>query len=94
MWMRDYVARFLVLKRSNSKLKLVGVVVKRLFDIVIAFVALIILLIPILIVSVMVKLTSQGTAFYWSDRVGRNNVSVNRAHLGYQPGSCHHVVGF
>jgi O-antigen biosynthesis protein WbqP len=55
-------------------LKYFGVVVKRLFDIIISLVALIILLIPILIVSVMVKLTSRGPAFYWSDRVGRNNV--------------------
>ena len=47
---------------------------KRIFDIVIALVALIILLIPILVVSLMVKLTSRGPAFYWSDRVGRNNV--------------------
>ncbi len=47
---------------------------KRLFDLVIALVALIILLLPILVVSVMVKLTSKGPAFYWSDRVGRNNV--------------------
>jgi O-antigen biosynthesis protein WbqP len=55
-------------------LKYFGVVVKRLFDIIISLVALIILLIPILVVSVMVKLTSRGPAFYWSDRVGRNNV--------------------
>ena len=47
---------------------------KRLFDIIISLVALIILLIPILVVSLMVKLTSRGPAFYWSDRVGRNNV--------------------
>jgi O-antigen biosynthesis protein WbqP len=47
--------------------------VKRSFDIIIALVALLILAIPVLVVALMVKLTSCGTAFYWSDRVGRNN---------------------
>ncbi len=47
---------------------------KRLFDVFVALVALGVFVIPILIVSVMVKLTSRGPAFYWSDRVGRNNV--------------------
>ncbi len=46
---------------------------KRSFDIIIALVALLILAIPVLVVALMVKLTSCGTAFYWSDRVGRNN---------------------
>ncbi len=48
-------------------------VVKRLFDVIVALFALCILAIPILVVSVLVKLTSRGPAFYWSDRVGRNN---------------------
>lgn len=46
---------------------------KRLFDIFAALAGLIILTIPILIVTLAVKLTSRGPAFYWSDRVGRNN---------------------
>ena len=46
---------------------------KRLFDLVLAFIASSILLIPIIIVAVMVKLTSKGPALYWSDRVGREN---------------------
>ena len=32
------------------------------------------LLLPILVVAVLVKLTSQGPALYWSDRVGKNNM--------------------
>ena len=32
------------------------------------------LLLPIIVVVVLVKLTSQGPALYWSDRVGKNNM--------------------
>lgn len=46
---------------------------KRLFDLVLALFALLILLIPIGLVAVIVKLTSRGPVVYWSDRVGRHN---------------------
>jgi O-antigen biosynthesis protein WbqP len=46
---------------------------KRLFDLVLALFALLILLIPIGLVVVVVKLTSRGPVVYWSDRVGRHN---------------------
>ncbi|MFZ6801215.1 sugar transferase [Undibacterium sp. Di24W] len=46
---------------------------KRLADLVIAFIAAIILLIPFVIVSLMVRMTSKGPIIYWSDRVGRYN---------------------
>jgi len=46
---------------------------KRLFDIVLALISLIISIVPILIVALLVKLTSKGPILYWSDRVGRNN---------------------
>lgn len=46
---------------------------KRAFDLVVAFVALMFLSFPILAVAVLVRLTSPGPAFYWSDRVGRQN---------------------
>lgn len=46
---------------------------KRLFDLLLALVALTILLVPVVIVAIVVKLTSTGPALYWSDRVGRNN---------------------
>jgi O-antigen biosynthesis protein WbqP len=32
-----------------------------------------ILLLPMLVVAIAVRLTSQGPALYWSDRVGKNN---------------------
>jgi O-antigen biosynthesis protein WbqP len=46
---------------------------KRLFDLVWALIATVILLLPIVIVAVLVKLTSKGPALYWSDRVGKDN---------------------
>lgn len=46
---------------------------KRLFDIVSSFVALLLLAIFMLVIAIMVKLTSPGPILYWSDRVGRNN---------------------
>jgi O-antigen biosynthesis protein WbqP len=46
---------------------------KRLFDLVLALIATGILLLPIVIVAVLVKLTSKGSALYWSDRVGKDN---------------------
>lgn len=46
---------------------------KRIFDLLLATVAGIFLLIPVLLVAVLVRLTSKGPVLYWSDRVGRNN---------------------
>lgn len=47
--------------------------VKRLFDLVLASVAGLVLAVPMLLVFIAVRLTSPGPALYWSDRVGRNN---------------------
>lgn len=46
---------------------------KRLFDVIIAVLLLILLLIPMLAISILIKLTSKGPVLYWSDRVGLNN---------------------
>lgn len=46
---------------------------KRLFDITLAFVATILLVIPFIIVALMVRLTSTGPILYWSQRIGKNN---------------------
>ncbi len=46
---------------------------KRLADLILAFIAAIILLLPFIIVSLMVRFTSKGPIIYWSDRVGRYN---------------------
>ncbi len=47
---------------------------KRLFDVLLGFVAAVMLLAPIACVALLVRLTSRGPALYWSDRVGQNNV--------------------
>jgi len=46
---------------------------KRIFDMVLAMIAGLILLLPLVVTALLVKLTSRGPALYWSDRVGRNN---------------------
>jgi O-antigen biosynthesis protein WbqP len=46
---------------------------KRLFDLLLALLAAVLLAIPLLWVAIAVRLTSQGPALYWSDRVGRHN---------------------
>ena len=46
---------------------------KRIFDLVLALLALLVLLGPIILVAVAVRLCSKGPALYWSNRVGRHN---------------------
>ena len=46
---------------------------KRIFDMVLAMIAGLILLLPLVVTALLVKMTSRGPALYWSDRVGRNN---------------------
>lgn len=46
---------------------------KRLFDLVLALLAGVILIGPILVIGSLVRLTSAGPALYWSDRIGRGN---------------------
>ena len=46
---------------------------KRLFDLALAVVAAVFLVLPIAVVAIAVPLTSPGPALYWSERVGRQN---------------------
>ena len=48
--------------------------VKRAFDILLSVSLLVGLAIPMLVIAVAVRLSSPGPAWYWSDRVGRDNV--------------------
>lgn len=45
---------------------------KRLFDFVFAFLLLVIFLIPIIIIAFAVRITSEGPAIYFSDRIGKS----------------------
>jgi O-antigen biosynthesis protein WbqP len=47
---------------------------KRLFDFILGIVLALTLLIPIIFLLFVVRLTSKGPVFYWSDRVGRHNL--------------------
>jgi len=46
---------------------------KRIFDLTLALLTSLVLLVPIGLVSLFVKLTSEGSIIYWSDRVGWDN---------------------
>lgn len=46
---------------------------KRIFDLLLALLAAVMLALPVSLVALAVRLTSPGPALYWSDRVGRHN---------------------
>lgn len=46
---------------------------KRLFDLGLALLVLLVFAVPILLLALLVKLTSKGPVLYWSARVGRAN---------------------
>jgi O-antigen biosynthesis protein WbqP len=46
---------------------------KRTFDLMLAAISLLLLLLPMAVVALAVRLTSPGPAIYWSERVGRGN---------------------
>ena len=48
-------------------------IMKRLFDIGLSLLAVIVFLVPGVLVALAVRLSSPGPVLYWSDRVGRNN---------------------
>ena len=46
---------------------------KRFFDLLLAALAVLVLLVPVAVLALLVRLTSRGPALYWSDRVGQHN---------------------
>jgi O-antigen biosynthesis protein WbqP len=46
---------------------------KRIFDLLLGVVILMILVAPMLLISIAIRLSSKGSTLYWSDRVGINN---------------------
>jgi O-antigen biosynthesis protein WbqP len=46
---------------------------KQNFDLLLGVVILVLLVIPMLLISIAVRLTSKGPILYWSDRAGKNN---------------------
>ena len=47
---------------------------KRLFDISLGLLAIIIFILPCIIIAFLIKIDSKGPVIYWSDRVGANNI--------------------
>jgi len=47
---------------------------KRICDVLLSLLLLCFLTIPMILITLFVKLTSKGPALYWSDRVGINNI--------------------
>ena len=47
---------------------------KRIFDLSLGSIVLLILIFPMMLIALMILLTSKGPVLFWSDRVGRNNV--------------------
>jgi O-antigen biosynthesis protein WbqP len=48
---------------------------KRLVDLILTLMVVLLLLLPVFMVFVLVRLTSKGPVLYWSERVGKNNAS-------------------
>ena len=46
---------------------------KRIFDLLLGVAILVLLVVPMLLISIAVRLSSMGPVLYWSDRVGKNN---------------------
>ena len=47
----------------------------RLFDIFLVLVLSMFLLIPMLVICILIKITSEGPCLHWSERIGRNNIN-------------------
>ncbi|MCG2713562.1 MAG: sugar transferase [Candidatus Omnitrophica bacterium] len=47
--------------------------VKRIFDLILGLVLIVLLSIPMLVIAILIKLMSKGPAIFWTDRVGANN---------------------
>lgn len=50
-----------------------GMTSKRCFDLVLALLATVVLIVPMAVVALLVRVTSRGPVLYWSDRVGQYN---------------------
>ena len=46
---------------------------KRIFDLLMCISILVLLAIPMLLISIAVRLSSKGSVLYWSNRIGKNN---------------------
>ena len=47
---------------------------RRLFDIVFSFTFLLVILLPLILIAVLIKVSSEGPVVFWSDRIGKDNI--------------------
>jgi O-antigen biosynthesis protein WbqP len=47
---------------------------KRIFDLILGIIILIILIIPMLLIFISIRISSKGSGLYWSKRMGQNNI--------------------
>lgn len=50
---------------------------KRLFDLLLAIILIILLAVPCILIALSIRLTSRGSILYWSKRIGRDNQIFN-----------------
>ncbi len=67
----EYVDQFLVMRMANNLLSPVNRFLKRLFDLVISFIALVILMPLFLLIALAVKLDSRGPVLFIQERFGK-----------------------
>jgi O-antigen biosynthesis protein WbqP len=69
---------------------------KRIFDLLLSVIMLNFLLIPMLLISISVFLSSKGPILYWSNRIGRNNKTFKmpkfRSMLDNTPDIATHIL--
>ena len=65
--------RIILDKLLNGGIKNSTSMTKRVFDASFAFILIVALGIPILMIALIVRLTSPGPVLYWSNRVGKDN---------------------
>ena len=47
---------------------------KRIFDLILGFLILLVLIIPMLLIFISIRLSSKGSGLYWSKRIGKNSI--------------------
>ena len=52
---------------------------KRTFDLILAFILIVLLGLPMLFIAAFIKLRSKGPALFWTDRAGINNIIFKMA---------------
>ena len=46
---------------------------KRIFDMFLVVILIALLIFPMILIAILIRLTSKGSALYWSERIGKNN---------------------